>query len=168
MVNVLFVCLGNICRSPTAQGVFEHLVRERWWRDRVFADSAGTIDFHAGSPPDPRAQAAARAYGVDISGQRARQVRLDDFERFQYILAMDAENLRDLRQLCPPHRHERLRLFCEYAPGLKVRAVPDPYYGGKEGFDRVIRIVEAASRGLIEAIEAEHFAGRAEGRSQRG
>lgn len=156
-IRVLFVCMGNICRSPTAQGVFTSLVRERGWLDRFHIDSAGTLDYHVGDPPDPRAQSAALLRGVDLSSLRARQVCEKDFQAFDYVLAMDRENLDDLRRQCPAQNHDRVKLFLEFAPDAGVDEVPDPYYGGAGGFERVLALVTAASEGLLEHIEDRHF-----------
>ena len=152
MVKVLFVCMGNICRSPTAHGVFRELVRRDGLEDAIQIDSAGTHAYHVGNPPDQRAQATARNRGIDLSDLRARQVSPEDFERFDYVLAMDEENLAILRELCPPGREDRLRLFLDFAPQRPEREVPDPYYGGPQGFEHVFDLVEEAARGLLEDI----------------
>ncbi len=152
MVKVLFVCMGNICRSPTAHGVFRELVRREGLEDAIQIDSAGTHAYHVGNPPDQRAQATARNRGIDLSDLRARQVSPEDFERFDYVLAMDEENLAILRELCPPGREDRLRLFLDFAPQRPEREVPDPYYGGPQGFEHVFDLVEEAARGLLEDI----------------
>ncbi len=152
MVKVLFVCMGNICRSPTAHGVFRELVRREGLEDAIQIDSAGTHAYHVGNPPDQRAQATARNRGIDLSDLRARQVTPEDFERFDYVLAMDEENLAILRELCPPGREDRLRLFLDFAPQRPEREVPDPYYGGPQGFEHVFDLVEEAARGLLEDI----------------
>ncbi|MCH8237401.1 MAG: low molecular weight phosphotyrosine protein phosphatase [Proteobacteria bacterium] len=157
MVKVLFVCLGNICRSPTAEGVFHTLVEKRGLGGRVTVDSAGTGAWHIGSPPDRRAQAAARQRGIDLSGQRARQAKTGDFHRFDYILAMDADNHRNLAQMCPPGEEHRLHLFLDFAPELKTRDVPDPYYGGDGGFEAVLDMIEAASEGLLADIQEKRL-----------
>jgi len=149
MVKILFVCMGNICRSPTAHGVFQRLVEQSGMHREIEIDSAGTHAFHVGNPPDPRAQAAAMRRGIDMSRQRARRVEAGDFERFDYILAMDQENLASLREACPPQYAHKLTLFLEYAPDLTLRDVPDPYYGGATGFERVLDLVEIASEGLL-------------------
>lgn len=151
-VSVLFVCMGNICRSPTAQGVFRHLVTEAGLADHILIDSAGTHAYHVGEPPDARATHAARQRGIDLSDLRARRATVEDFHRFNFVLAMDRDNFRDLRALCPPELAERLRLFMDFAPAAPVREVPDPYYGGPGGFDRVLDLVEAACAGLLEDI----------------
>lgn len=151
-VRVLMVCLGNICRSPMAHGVFQNLVQESGLADRVEVDSAGTAAFHVGKAPDPRAQETARQHRIDIGGQRARQVDAADFEAFDYVLAMDADNHAVLAALCPPGQEGKLRLFLEFAEGMPEREVPDPYYGGGAGFQRAFDLIEAASRGLLEEI----------------
>lgn len=156
-VSVLFVCMGNICRSPTAQGVFENLVREQGLVDRILIDSAGTHAYHIGNPPDQRSQAAARNRGLDLSGQRARKVEVLDFERFDYILAMDRANLEDLLRLAQQEQLERLHLFMRFASRWKVDEVPDPYYGGNSGFERVLDMAEDAAAGLLEHIRRNHL-----------
>lgn len=150
--RVLFVCLGNICRSPTAEAVFREQLRREAAGLAVEVDSAGTHGYHAGEPPDARAIAAAARRGIDMSDLRARMVEPADFERFDLVLAMDEQNLRRLHRLAPAEHRHRLRLFLEYAPGLGRRDVPDPYYGGETGFEEVLDLVEAASRGLLAAL----------------
>ncbi len=157
MVKVLFVCLGNICRSPTAEGVFTALVAREGLADRVTVDSAGIGSWHIGSPPDRRAQATARRRGIDLSRQRARQAKAHDFERFDYVIAMDSENHGELARLCPAGGEDRLYKFLEFAPQLSRTDVPDPYYGGDGGFDVVFDMIEAASAGLLADIRANHF-----------
>lgn len=152
MVKVLFVCMGNICRSPTAHGVFRELVRREGLEGQVQIDSAGTHAYHVGNPPDRRAQATAERRGIEISDLRARQVQPEDFERFDYIIAMDADNLADLEAICPAGMEGRLRLFLDFAPERPEREVPDPYYGGPQGFEQVFDLVEEAARGLLEEI----------------
>jgi protein-tyrosine phosphatase len=156
MVKVLFVCMGNICRSPTAQGVFADVLQREGLTAHVHADSAGTHAYHTGSTPDPRAQAAAKRRGIDLGPQAARQVRHDDFERFDYILAMDRENLALLREMCPARFDHKLGLLLEYAPHLGIEEVPDPYYGGSAGFDRVLDMVLEAAEGLVRELRARH------------
>jgi protein-tyrosine phosphatase len=156
MIRVLFVCLGNICRSPTAEGVFRKLVVEEGWAERIEIDSAGTHAYHVGAAPDARAQAAARRRGVDLSALRGRQARAQDFERFDYVLAMDRENRDNLLAICPGGLEHKLRLYMEFAPGRAEDEVPDPYYGGPGGFDRVLDMVEEAARGLLEDIRRRH------------
>ena len=152
---VLFVCMGNICRSPTAEGVFRHLVREAGLQDRIAIDSAGTHGYHAGAPPDERSQHHARLRGYDLSDLRARQVQDLDFERFDLILAMDHENLALLEDDCPPQYLPRLRRLMEFAPEGLSEVVADPYYGGKQGFETVLDHIEAACEGLLAQIRRE-------------
>jgi protein-tyrosine phosphatase len=153
-MRILFVCMGNICRSPTAEGVFRRVLRERAPQLDVYIDSAGTHDYHVGAAPDARAQAAALRRGIDISGLRARQVVREDFERFDLILAMDEENVRELKRRADRDYHDRIRLFMEFAPNATRRTVPDPYYGGEQGFEDVLDLLEEASNGLIEVVLA--------------
>jgi protein-tyrosine phosphatase len=148
-VKILFVCLGNICRSPTAEGVMRTLAAREAPELPIEVDSAGTAGYHVGQAPDPRTCAAAARRGYDLTVLRARIVEPDDFERFDLILAMDQENLRVLKRRAPPAAHERLRLFLEFAPGASVEEVPDPYYGGPNGFEEVLDLVESAARGLL-------------------
>jgi protein-tyrosine phosphatase len=155
MVRVLFVCMGNICRSPIAQGVFEEVLRREGLADEVSVDSAGTGNWHAGSPPDGRAQKSAGFRGIDIGGQRARQITPDDCKLFEYVLTMDEENYRVVSALCAGSAV--VRPFLDFAPGSHEREVPDPYYGGPDGFDHVLDLVEEASEGLIEDIRARHL-----------
>jgi protein-tyrosine phosphatase len=158
MIRVLFVCLGNICRSPTAEGVFRDRVARAGLAHAIATDSAGTHDYHIGDPPDPRARAAARRRGVDISDLRGRQIARADFEHFHYVLAMDRSNLRNLSRLCPKGAESRLRLFLEFAPDGAPDEVPDPYYGGAEGFEHVLDLAEAAADGLLAHIREFHLA----------
>lgn len=155
-IGVLFVCLGNICRSPTAHGVFLERLARRGLEDLIRVDSAGTGDWHIGCAPDPRTQEAAARRGYDLSALRARQVEPADFGRFHYILAMDSQNLRDLRRLRPAGFSGELDLFLRYARGVSEREVPDPYYGGPDGFDRVLDLVENAADGLLDALVRAH------------
>jgi protein-tyrosine phosphatase len=150
--RVLFVCLGNICRSPTAEAVFRDLLTREAPGLGVEADSAGTHGYHTGSEPDERSIAAAARRGIDMRGLRARTVSPDDFERFDLLLAMDEQIYRRLLQIAPPERRDRVRLFLEYAPSLGRGEVPDPYSGGAEGFEEVLDLVEAAARGLLAAL----------------
>lgn len=150
--RVLFVCLGNFCRSPLAEGALRALVEAEDDAAGFVIDSAGTAGWHAGNPPDARAVAAARARGIDIRGQRSRQVRREDFEDFDLLLAMDDSNARCLARLAPGDRAYKVRLFLDYAPEQELREVPDPYYGGEEGFGRVLDLVEAAARGLLRSL----------------
>jgi protein-tyrosine phosphatase len=152
--RVLFVCLGNICRSPTAHGVFEHLLKQQGVDD-IHVDSAGTGDWHIGKLPDPRARAAAARRGYSLEHLRARTVESDDFQRFDYILAMDAANLRELRTRCPQDFRGHLGLFLEFAANSPVTEVPDPYYtSGEQGFEEVLDLVEAASAGLLRHLRS--------------
>ena len=156
MVSILFVCMGNICRSPTAQGVFERLVEKEKLDDRIQIDSAGTHAYHIGEPPDARASEAAMQRGVDLSSQRARRVTAADFIEFDYVLAMDSSNYDDLLSICSPDEKSRLYLFLEFASELGERDVPDPYYGGATGFERVLDLIETASEGLLAEIRQQH------------
>jgi len=151
-VRVLFVCMGNICRSPTAQGVFRTLLETQGLEAVIETDSAGTHGYHAGAPPDGRAQETARRRGIDLSDLRARRVAPEDFSRFEYVLAMDQENYHSLSRICPRGCERKLMLLMDFAPHLRTREVPDPYYGGASGFDRVFDMVEAASEGLLAEI----------------
>ena len=155
MSSVLFVCLGNICRSPTAHGVFSAQVAEAGLAGRIAIDSAGTGAWHVGEPPDGRATAAALQRGYDLSGLRARQVDPADFERFHYILAMDRSNLSHLEAMRPAGYRGHLGLFLDFHPRPPTREVPDPYYGGDRGFEEVLDLVERAGRGLLEAMERD-------------
>ena len=152
MTKVLFVCMGNICRSPTAQGVFRKMVTDANLDASVAVDSAGTHAYHIGEAPDPRAQAAAKRRGVDISDLRARQVTVDDFSEYDLILAMDWENLALLQQQCPRQLKHKLQLLMRFAGEHDAATVPDPYYGGPEGFNTVLDYVEDACQGLIEVV----------------
>lgn len=158
-VRVLFVCMGNICRSPTAEGVFRKLHQELAPQLDLHADSAGTHAYHIGDPPDPRSRAAALKRGVDIGGHRGRQVTAADFHVFDYVLAMDSDNLSRLESLRPRDACAELKLLLEYAETDVVLDVPDPYYGGDRGFEEVLDLVEAGGRGLLEEIVRRH-AGR--------
>jgi protein-tyrosine phosphatase len=154
-MRILFVCLGNICRSPTAEVVFRE-VALREAPDLTFqVDSAGTAGYHVGQAPDPRTRAAALRRGYDLSPLRARVVEPPDFEEFDLILAMDRENLFDLQRRAPHNARERVRLFLEFAPELGTTDVPDPYYGGSNGFEEVLDLVEAASRGLLRHVREQ-------------
>ena len=152
--RVLFVCLGNICRSPTAEAVFRDLLQREAPGLAVEADSAGTHAYHAGSAPDARTVAAALNRGIDMSKLRARVVEEADFERFDLLLAMDEQKYRHLVRMAPSERRDRVRLFLEFAPDQARREVPDPYYGGATGFEDVLDLVEEAARGLLAALAA--------------
>ena len=149
--SVLFVCMGNICRSPTAEGVFRHLAEQAGLSGQLQIDSAGTHAYHTGEPPDHRARAAAERRGMSLDGIYARRVTVEDFDRFDHVIAMDEDNLERLRAEAPAHHHDKLRLFLEFGSSGE-REVPDPYYGGSAGFERVLDLVEEASRGLLETL----------------
>ncbi|MEQ1529992.1 MAG: low molecular weight protein-tyrosine-phosphatase [Methylococcales bacterium] len=154
-IKVLFVCMGNICRSPTAEGVFAKAIQEASVEENFVIDSAGTHAYHVGEVPDARAQAAARERGVELNHIRARKVAAEDFEHFDYVLAMDADNYGSLMGICPEEYKDKVKYFLDYAPELKEREVPDPYYGGKYGFERVLDMVTAASTGFLAALRLE-------------
>lgn len=154
-VKVLMVCLGNICRSPTAEGVLRSKAMQAGLSELVFVDSAGTSDWHAGEAPDARALRAAAARSYDLSSQRARQIKAQDFTDFDYILAMDHHNLRDLQRYCPQPLQHKISLFLSYG-SLNVEEVPDPYDLGREAFDEVLDLVENASTGLLSSLIAKH------------
>lgn len=151
-IKVLFVCMGNICRSPTAEGVFRHLIGQMGTQDRFHVDSAGTHAYHVGEQPDRRAQQTARQRGIDLSFIRARKVTQSDFAEFDHILAMDSDNYSILYDACPTEHKDKVKLFLEYAPDRPEQDVPDPYYGGQNGFDHVFDLVEDASRGFYHSV----------------
>lgn len=159
MMRVLFVCLGNICRSPTAEGVFRRLLDQHGLASRVAVDSCGIGPWHVGKSPDLRAREAAARRGVDLSGLRARQLADEDFTRFDYLLAMDHDNLAALHERRPPDCQAHVGLFLAFV-GEQAREVPDPYFGGDDGFDEVLDLIEAASHGLLEDIQARLDVGR--------
>ncbi|MDD2720291.1 MAG: low molecular weight phosphotyrosine protein phosphatase [Gallionella sp.] len=150
-ISVLFVCMGNICRSPTAEAVFRHYVENAGLSELIRVDSAGTHDYHIGDPPDARTRRAAEQRGYDMGGLRGRQVGPADFHRFDYVLAMDQANLSILNHIAPAGATPA-RLFLEYAQHHREREVPDPYYGGADGFERVLDMVEDAAQGLLQHI----------------
>ena len=153
-MKILFVCLGNICRSPTVEDVARRLAaREAPHLDLAF-DSAGTAGYHIGEPPDRRSQQHAHARGYDISGLRARQLMAEDFRRFDLLLAMDEQNLADMQALAPQAHAGRARLFLSYLPEGRQRAVPDPYYGGAADFEAVLDLAEEGARALLKALSA--------------
>ena len=152
--SVLFVCMGNICRSPTAESVFREHAQRAGLLGEILIESAGIGDWHVGEPPDKRAILHGRRRGYDLEPLRARQVTRADFARFDYILGMDLRNLRDLKALRPDDYKGHLALFLDFAPHLGVREVPDPYYGGPDGFEAVLELVERASEGLLAHIRA--------------
>ena len=151
-MRILFVCLGNICRSPTAEAVFRAIAAREAPELHIEVDSAGTAGYHVGEPPDARTRQAASRRGYDMSPLRARIVEPGDFEAFDLILAMDHENLKVLRRRAPAHAVERVRLFLEFAPESIVTEVPDPYYGGPNGFEEVLDLVETATHGLLQHL----------------
>ena len=147
--RLLFVCLGNICRSPMAEGVFRRVAEEEGVLHLFEIDSAGLGDWHIGQAPDARAQGAARNRGIDISGQSARQVTSADYTRFDLLLAMDDSNYEELIQLAPKSARHKVRRFLDFAPQAGTKDVPDPFYGGREGFDHALDLIEDAARGLL-------------------
>ena len=154
--RILFVCLGNICRSPTAEGVFRHRARQAGFTS-LQVDSAGTAGWHIGKAPDPRTVAAAKRRGYDLSALRARQVRATDFDNFDLILAMDKQNLAELKSMAPRGARTSLGLFLDHAESSAFREVPDPYYGGDAGFEQVLDLIEQASDGLIARLRGEQL-----------
>ncbi|OUR65072.1 phosphotyrosine protein phosphatase [Methylophaga sp. 42_25_T18] len=151
-IKVLFVCMGNICRSPTAEGVFNKLLDDLGTADRFLVDSAGTHAYHVGESPDNRAQQTARNRGVKLSEIRARKVSPADFDEFDYILAMDSDNYQLLIEACPSEHQHKIKLFLEFAPDRKENNVPDPYFGGQNGFEHVFDLVEDASQGFYQTV----------------
>lgn len=156
MIKVLFVCMGNICRSPTAEGVLRHLVEEAGLSMQIEIDSAGTSDYQDGDPPDRRAQQAASKRGYDLSRLRARQVRAEDFHEFDHILAMDSKNVKDLKAIYPDGGRAEVTLFLEYADNALTREVPDPYYGSVQNFELVLDLVENAAQGFLRHLLEQH------------
>jgi protein-tyrosine phosphatase len=154
--SVLFVCMGNICRSPTAEGVFRKLHQELAPQLKLHIDSAGTHDYHVGERPDSRAILAARERDIDISAHRGRVVEPKDFSRFDYILAMDSANLKHLQRLIPADGHANLRLLLEFAEDCAIKEVPDPYYGGTASFDQVLNLTRQGGIGLLTHLCREH------------
>lgn len=153
MKKVLFVCLGNICRSPTAHAVLEHLVQEQGLQDKVQVDSCGTGAWHIGHAPDERSTAAAAKRGYDLTPLRARRFTEQDFAEFDYILTMDTRNMADVMKIAPSDFSGKIQLFLDYAEGLNVIEVPDPYHGGKDGFELVLDLVEAGCKGLLAELQ---------------
>lgn len=160
MVKVLFVCMGNICRSPTAEAVFRHLVEREGLTEHIHIDSAGTHDYHVGDAPDARTQRAAQQRGYDMSMLRGRQVEAEDFNRFDYVLAMDNMNLVMLERLRPDDAQSHLGLLLDYAERHKEHEVPDPYYGGAGGFEHVLDLVEDGAAGLLKHLRQNHLLSR--------
>lgn len=155
-IKVIFVCLGNICRSPTAEGVFRHLVQQEGCSDWITTDSAGTHAYHIGAEPDRRSQQTARGRGIDLSDLRGRKAIENDFIEFDYVLAMDNDNYQILANLCPTGLEEKLSLFLDFSKDYSESQVPDPYYGGDQGFEHVFDLVESASRGLLDDIKSRY------------
>ncbi|WP_440870568.1 low molecular weight protein-tyrosine-phosphatase [Thiocystis violacea] len=149
--------MGNICRSPTAHGVFRKLVMDAGLMDLVEIDSAGTHAYHVGESPDRRARETAAQRGIDIGDLRARRAKAEDFHHYDYVLAMDRDNLDALSEICPPGQESKLRLLMDFAPDLRIREVPDPYYGGQRGFERVFDMVESAALGLLEDLRGRYL-----------
>ncbi|MCK5273670.1 MAG: low molecular weight phosphotyrosine protein phosphatase [Alphaproteobacteria bacterium] len=154
MQRVLFVCTGNICRSPTAEGVFRHLVAEAGLSDGIGMDSVGLEGWHVGNPPDPRSVEAAARRGVDMSDLRARQLTLEDFDRFDLLLAMDEGHHRDMQRRATREQRDKVRMFMEAVAGYPAPAVPDPYYGGSDGFESVLDMIEEGARAWLRELEA--------------
>ena len=154
-VNVLFVCMGNICRSPMAEGVFLRDINNAGLASDIGVDSAGTHAYHIGKPPDERGCLAATKRQVEIGSLQARRIEMADFSHFDYILAMDRQNLDMLRYLCPPRHRDSLHLFSEFSPQLKNREIPDPYLGKQKNFEEVLDLIEIASHGLVDTIEPQ-------------
>jgi protein-tyrosine phosphatase len=150
--SVLFVCMGNICRSPTVEGVFRRAVESELTEFTIEVDSAGTHAYHVGEAPDPRARRAAERRGIDLSTLRARRISADDFTRFDLVLGMDPHNMVVMEEVCPPEFRDRVRLLLEFAPEVEREDVPDPYYGGSNGFEYVLDLAEQASAGLVTHI----------------
>ncbi|MEE2999261.1 MAG: low molecular weight protein-tyrosine-phosphatase [Pseudomonadota bacterium] len=157
LVKVLFICLGNICRSPTAEGVFRKHIKNENLNHKIKIDSVGTGSWHVGNPPDKRSQEVATLRGYDISNQRSRQINNRDIEESDYLIAMDTNNISTLQELIPEEMKKKLFLFLEFAPQLEQLDVPDPYYSGPDGFDLVIDLIEAASEGLLAHIKDTDF-----------
>lgn len=153
-ISVLFVCMGNICRSPTAEGVFRHVVKQAGMNDQIIIDSAGTHAYHIDESPDKRSQAKAKEHGIDLSYQRARKALVEDFDRFDYIIAMDRSNYEGLKGLADnAEQQQKISLFMDYSSEWDNPEVPDPYYGGGDGFQTVFDMVTSASKGLLEHIK---------------
>ena len=156
-IGVLFVCTGNICRSPSAEGVLRSLAARAGLQDALWIDSAGTYDGHVGEPPSRQAQVSATRRGYNLADLRARQVTGDDFARFDYVLALDRGHHRALARMAPPRYRERLHLLLDYAPELALQDVPDPWYGGPADYEHALDLIETACRGLLQHLRARHF-----------
>lgn len=153
MINILFVCMGNICRSPSAEGFFINALQASDYREQVSTDSAGTHGYHIGHSPDARAVSTASGFGVDISRLRARKVKVSDFNNFEMIIAMDRDNFEDLQRIRPAGSKADLKMMMEYHPEGLPKEVPDPYYGGMDGFNYMCELLDSATRGLLTDIE---------------
>lgn len=153
MINILFVCMGNICRSPSAEGFFINALQQSEYADQVSTDSAGTHGYHVGHAPDPRAVATASEFDVDISQLRARKVSVSDFEDFDLIIAMDQSNYADLQRIRPENSRASLKRMMQYHPEARPEEVPDPYYGGMDGFTYMCKLLDSATRGLLKSVE---------------
>lgn len=156
-IKVMFVCMGNICRSPSAEGVFHYMVQTSGFRDHIEVASAGTDDYHVGGPADRRSLAAALSRGIDLSNHRAQQFKKHHFDEYDYILVMDRLNHDHVMRMCPNGHQDKVHYFLDFAPQLNLQEVPDPYYGGAEGFDRVLDYIEAAAAGLLSEIRDRHL-----------
>lgn len=156
MIGVLFVCTGNICRSPTAEGVFRALVQQAGLSAAFHIDSAGTHGYHVGEAPDSRSCDTAAKHGVDLRTQRARRITTEDFDRFDYLLAMDQDHLAALKRMAPAGKSERVQLFLANLPAGSTDEVPDPYYGGRDGFEQVYALIEAGARALLKHLIDHH------------
>jgi protein-tyrosine phosphatase len=156
-IGLLFVCTGNICRSPSAEGVMRDLVRREGWNEAVQIDSAGTWAGHVGEQPSKQACVSAVRRGYDLSDLRAREVSADDLARFHFVLAMDRSHLQHLRTLAAPRQLDRLHLLMSFAPQLGLQEVPDPWYGGPDDYEHALDLIEAGCRGMIEHLRARHF-----------
>lgn len=155
-VKVLFVCMGNICRSPSAEAVFHNMVQNNGLKPYVEVASAGTHSYHVGDPADLRSHQAALDRGVDMSRHRAQHLKKEHFDYYDYILVMDTDNYANTIRICPPHLQEKVHYFMDFAPQLNVKEVPDPYFGGPDGFEHVLDLVEAASAGLMADIRTRY------------
>ena len=151
-LNILFVCMGNICRSPTAEGVFKAKLQNSKLLETIYVDSAGTHNYHPNSPPDSRSQMHALKRGYDLSNLRARAVNESDFEKFDLLIAMDWDNRALVEQRCPPHLHHKIRGFAEFLKTSEATVIPDPYYGDEQHFEHVLDLVEEASEGLMKFV----------------
>jgi len=156
-VKVLFVCMGNICRSPTAHGVFRSLVEKEGLSHRIHIDSAGTHAYHEGEPPDKRALSTAERRGVQMADLTARRVEPEDFHEFDYIVAMDQDNYMALSNVCPDALYNKLYMLMDFSPQARTREVPDPYYGGPAGFERVFDLVESGAQAFLQELRRRHF-----------